>query len=109
MEALSPELEMIILKLSKGVRFGLYDNGETCYFEDGKKVNYNELWAAIRIIKKLSPGHRKTLFDLYPDLFMGTFSYKFSKYRFARLFLVGIFGLNKQRALHGHLPRVPIP
>ncbi len=90
MEALTERLEMIIYKLSQGVRFGLYENGDSCYFEDGKKVNYGELWTAIRIIKKLGPVHRKTLFELYPDLFMGTFPYKFPKYKFTRIFLEGI-------------------
>ncbi len=111
MVALSSRLDIIIYKLAHGVRFGLYENGETCYFADGKKVNYHELWTAIRIIKKLGPGHRKTLFELYPDQFLGTFPYKFSKYRLTitRIFLVGIFRFNEQKFLYGYLPHVSIP
>jgi hypothetical protein len=109
MEAFTSRIEVIINHLDKGVRFGLYDGGNSCYFEDGKKVNYHELWTAIRILNKLEAGHRRTLYNLYPDLFMGTFPYKFSKYRLTRKVIVELFGWGKSRYYHGYLPKVSIP
>ncbi len=93
MEIMTLNIELIIDKLSRGVSFGLYDNGNACYFADGTRVNYHDLWAAIRILNKLGNGHKKTLFELYPDNFLGTFPYKYSNYRLTKRILGMIFGV----------------
>ncbi len=85
------KMENISAKLSRGVNFGLYDNG--CYFDDGTKVNYHDLWAAIRVANNLDAGHQKTLFDLYPNNFRGSFSHKFTRYRQTKKLLCMIFGV----------------
>jgi len=97
MEATAARIEIIMINLNKKVRFGLYEDGKYCYFENGLKVNYHELWTAIRILNKLDAVHKRTLYDLYPTLFMGTFPHKFSKYRLTRKVMVEILGWRKPR------------
>lgn len=69
--------ELIANKLRRGMKFGLYQSGRSCYMADGMKLNYDELWAIVRQIKELKPGHNATLAELYPDSFLGMFSYRF--------------------------------
>ena len=84
------KIKNITIKLIDGIRFGLYDSGSTCYFEDGTRVNYHDLWKAIRLLNNLEIGHKKTLYELYPNTFLGTSSRNFSKLRLTRKF-VGVF------------------
>ncbi len=65
-----------------------------CYFQDGEKVSYNDLWKALRIKYNLDGRHNKTLPQLYPDSFIGVVPQKISKYKwenrqaFRSMFLV---------------------
>ena len=87
------KIDNIIAKLKHGIKFGMYNGGSDCYFEDGTKVHYEDLWRAIRTLNNLEMGHKKTLFELYPGTFAGTFPHNFSKYRLTKKFLGMIFGL----------------
>ena len=73
----SAQQNFIISKLRAGVKFGLYDGGKTCYFEDGTKVDYQELWDAVRTMNNLGKVHNKTLFELCPDTYKGIFRHRF--------------------------------
>ena len=75
--------QIIIEKLNNGGQFGLYEGGTSCYFDDGTKVHYRDLWAALRIIHNLDTNHHKTLSELCPG-FKGTFSNKFSGQKLVR-------------------------
>ena len=73
-------IDQIILKLKKEKRFGLFDVhndvGGTWQFEGGRRMSEKDLWEALRVIHDLKPGHGKTLKQLCPDTYVGTFSYK---------------------------------
>ena len=76
------------------MKFGLYDGGRSCYFEDGMRVNYKELWVALREIHNLETSHNKTLFELCPDTYLGIFPYKFQKFTWTKKILSLIPGLH---------------
>ena len=77
--------QRIVEKLQNGMSFGLFENGSKCYFEDGEKVGYHDLWKALRIVHELPDGaHHKTLPGLCPDTFVGTFMCKFSKHNWKK-------------------------
>lgn len=75
--------EKILVKLKAGIKFGLYENGKTCYLADGSKVDYEELWRALRLINNLKSGHNMSLMDLCPSTFQGNFQSKF-RYRWIK-------------------------
>ena len=71
----------IIEKLSDGIPFGLFEEGQKCYFKDGEQCHYIDLWKAVRIMYELGDGtHNKTLYGLFPDTFEGVFDKKFSRH-----------------------------
>jgi len=73
-------VEQIITRLKKKKRFGLFDihnnMGGNWQFEDGRRMKEKHLWEALKIIHNLEPGHGKTLKQLCPHTYVGTFSYK---------------------------------
>jgi hypothetical protein len=75
---------VIIDKFNSGELFGLFEEEKKCYFEDGTKVSYSALWAALRVMHQLPPAHHKNLAELCPDTFVGTFDYKYSKHKWKR-------------------------
>jgi hypothetical protein len=78
------QLQSIIEKLKKGMLFGLFENGDKCYFQDGVRVSYTELWIAIRKYYNLPIRHNNTLTEVCKELFVGNHSYKFSQHKWAR-------------------------
>jgi len=79
-------IQNIINKINAGFHFALFEGSQmSCYFEDGEKVSYNDLWKALRIIHNLGDGvHHKTIHGLCPDLYEGTFNHKFSKHQWKK-------------------------
>ena len=69
------------------MKFGLYDGGKSCYFEDGTRVDYQQLWDALRAMYNLGKAHSKTLYDLCPNTYMGVFSHKFHKFMWTKKIL----------------------
>ncbi len=71
-------IEEIIERLKEGEKFGLFDaskaNGGTYYFEDGSRMRNEDLWEALRVMNNLEYGHGKTLRELCPNNFIGTFN-----------------------------------
>lgn len=67
----------VISKLNTGMKFGLFGSAQICYFQDGSKVKYSELWAAIKEIHNLKNAHNKTLSELYPGTYAGAYSYNY--------------------------------
>jgi hypothetical protein len=77
---ITEEIKFIVDKLSRKEKFGLYDKGSKCYFEDGTRIGYQSLWKAIRIVNKIEDGTQcKTLGEECPDTYLGSFNRKFSK------------------------------
>ncbi|MBC7555066.1 MAG: hypothetical protein H7257_13945 [Taibaiella sp.] len=75
----------IIEKLKSGVSFGLFEDGQKCYFRDGEKFRYTDLWKAVRIMFDLGAGaHNKTLFGLFPDTFEGVHDHRYSRHSWKR-------------------------
>jgi hypothetical protein len=78
------KVEQIITRLKKKLRFGLFDIhnalGGTWYFEDGRHMKETDLWEALRIMHNLQPGHGKTLKQLCPRNYEGSFSYTFREH-----------------------------
>ncbi len=77
------KLEAIIEKLNKGMHFGLFDDGNKCYFQDGEHVSYTDLWKSLHMVHKLD-HHHKTLPEICPDTFVGAFKYKFSRHKWKK-------------------------
>ena len=73
--------QTIIDKLDSGMKFGLFEKGMKCYFEDGTHIGYNELWKAIRLAKDLSERANKSLQQLYPDSYVGSHRYKHTRHK----------------------------
>jgi len=72
----------VVDELTNHTSFGLFEDGHTCYFQDGTQVSCTDLWMALRIVHHLPFGMiHKTLLELCPDTFVGTFPYKFSKHQ----------------------------
>ena len=81
-------------RLDKGMKFGLYEGGKICYFDDGTSVGQTELWQMVRNQKHLDTTDSNiTLTELYPDTYIGVFKHKFSTYRISRKFFGYIFGV----------------
>ncbi len=76
--------QQVIDKLLAGKRFGLFGASIDCYFEDGTRVSYNDLWKALKKIHNLEPGHQQKLQDLCPDTYAGTYSYNYFWHRWKR-------------------------
>jgi len=75
------ELDNVISKINNGEKFGLFDNGERCYFRDGSKVSYTLLWRAVKITKQIEDGQPcGSLRQLYPELFVGSHNYRYSRH-----------------------------
>jgi hypothetical protein len=91
---LTGQQNMIITKLNKGVKFGMYDGGKSCYFEDGTRVDYKDLWDAIRTINNLDRSHSKTIFELCPNNYLGTFPHKFGKHKWRKRVMALFSGSN---------------
>jgi len=87
------QLQVILNKLASRVKFGLYESGRCCYFEDATKVYYHDLWDAVRIANKMERGHKKNLAELYPDLFLGVFPHKFQRHKSTKRLLLSMFGI----------------
>ena len=71
--------QVIIDKINDGIKFGLYEGGKVCFFDDGTHVSYSELWTVLRIMNNLEIGHKRTLFELCPETYRGVFPFKFSR------------------------------
>ncbi len=77
-------LNEIIGKLSSGMKFGLFEKGMKCYFQDGTHVSYNDLWKAVRLFNNMDSRSSQSLFQLCPDTYVGAHSYKYSKHNWKR-------------------------
>lgn len=77
--------QRIVDKLKQGMKFGLFEDGNKCYFQNGEKVSYTDLWRALREVHELENGtSHKTIPELCPDTFVGIFPYKFSKHNWKK-------------------------
>lgn len=75
----------IVDKLLKGIHFGLFHDGQRCFFQDGTEVSYSTLWLALRAAFDIPPGPcKKTISEICPDLFEGTFPYGHSRHRWKK-------------------------
>ena len=74
-------IQSIIDKLNKGVKFGLFENGKKCYFQDGERVSYTDLWEALREVHLVeNRSSHKTIHELCPDTYEGVFPYRYSSH-----------------------------
>jgi len=81
----SAEIKQVIIdKIKNGTRFGLFESGKKCFFEDGRQVGYSDLWAAVRQMHGLDETNKKSLLTLCPDTYIGSFGYKFSKHNWKK-------------------------
>ena len=79
-------IEMIVQKLSNGEQFGMFGQDTKVYFRDGTKVRYKILWKAVPIFLKIKDNlSGKTLLELLPDLFIGTYGYPYTKHKWNKL------------------------
>ena len=84
----STKYQKIIEKISNGLKFGLFEDGNKCYFQDGEQVSYNDLWKALRMKYELDGSHKKTIPQLCPESFIGVVPHKFSKIRWGYMQLM---------------------
>jgi hypothetical protein len=78
------QIEHIVEKLKNGELFGLFEDGHRCYFQDGQKVNYTDLWKALRVVHNITGGNTKTLDELCPETFVGVHPYKPSRHNWKK-------------------------
>ncbi len=76
--------EIILGKLKSNMLFGLFEDGRKCYFRYSAKVSYTDPWKALRELHGEENIHHKTLPEICPDLFVGTFNYDFSKHKWKK-------------------------
>lgn len=74
----------IVEKLNGGMKFGMFDKGMKCYFEDGTHVSYNDLWKAVRDINGEEAGSGKTLSQLCPETYVGAHTYKHNRHNWKK-------------------------
>ena len=75
----------VMEKLSNKIPFGLFEDGKKCYFADGEQVHYKDLWTAIKKMPQTTDEIRgKTLNQLFPDIFEGSFPYKHSRHNWKK-------------------------
>lgn len=74
----------IVNRLRQGMKFGLFENGMRCYFQDGTHISYNDLWKAIRIYQGTEGVEKRSLSQLYPDTFIGTHAHKYSRHNWKK-------------------------
>ncbi len=74
----------IITRLNQGMKFGLFENGMKCYFQDGTHISYNDLWRAIRLQGNLETAEKRSLSQLCPDTYVGTHPYKYSRHNWKK-------------------------
>jgi hypothetical protein len=79
------ELGKIIDKLEDEMQFGIFENGMKCFFQDGTKVSYSDLWRAVRIVKNINATtSNSTLFQLFPETFVGSHPHKWFQHRWTK-------------------------
>ncbi len=74
----------IVEKLNRGMKFGLFEKGMKCYFQDGTHIGYNELWKAIKLQQNLETTGHKSLAQLCPDTYVGSYTYKHSRHNWKK-------------------------
>ncbi|MBX2904468.1 MAG: hypothetical protein KF744_00415 [Taibaiella sp.] len=74
----------IVNRLRQGMKFGLFENGMRCYFQDGTHISYNDLWKAIRIHQGTEGVEKRSLSQLCPDTFVGTHAHKYSRHNWKK-------------------------
>jgi len=77
-------IESIIEKLNRGLLFGLFEDGNKCYFQDGVRESYTDLWIAVRRLYGLPARHNRTLAEICKETFVGNYSYKASKHKWIK-------------------------
>lgn len=70
----------IINRLKLGMKFGLFENGMKCYFQDGKHISYNDLWKAIRLTSNEEDIQKRSLAQICPDTYVGAHPYKYTRH-----------------------------
>jgi len=73
----------VVDKLKNRMPFGLFEQNQTCYFQDGDKVRYSHLWIALKILFGEEIRHKR-LREICPDMFEGSFPYAFAKHSWKR-------------------------
>lgn len=73
-------VEIIKDKLSNGLKFGLFEKGSKCYFQDGTHVSYSDLWKAVKAYHNIDTSTTKTLSQLCPESYVGTHDYSYKKH-----------------------------
>lgn len=74
----------IVSRLAKGMKFGLFENGMRCYFQDGTQISYNDLWKAIRIYNGTQGVEKRSLAQICPDTFVGAHPYKYTRHNWKK-------------------------
>ncbi|MBE2289575.1 MAG: hypothetical protein IAE95_08480 [Chitinophagaceae bacterium] len=70
----------IIERLDRGMKFGLFENGNKCYFQDGLQIAYTDLWQAIKLRFNSADVSKMPLSQICPDAYVGAHTYKFSRH-----------------------------
>jgi hypothetical protein len=81
---LEGKYEEIVNRLKLGMKFGLFENGMKCYFQDGKHISYNDLWKAIRLANQEEDIQKKSLAQICPDTYVGAHSYKYTQHKWKK-------------------------
>ena len=78
------QFQHVIEKLKHNERFGLFERGQICCFEDGTRVDYSTIWRAMKEVYPAELIRHKTMAQICPDSFVGSFSHTFARHDWIR-------------------------
>ena len=84
---------IIANKLRSGQKFGMFDKGMKCCFDDGSQVSYNDLWKAIAIVYSPEEIVGKSLVQLFPTTFTGVHQQKHRSQKWGKNSIFAFLGL----------------
>ena len=84
---------IIANKLRSGQKFGMFDKGMKCYFDDGSQVSYNDLWKAIAVVYSPEEIAGKSLIQLFPTTFTGVHQHKHRAQKWGKKSIFAFLGL----------------
>lgn len=77
--------ETIVEKLERGEKFGLFEESNKCFFEDGSRASYELLWKAVRTVNGIEERALcKSLAEEFPYAFVGVHKHKHSRHNWKK-------------------------
>ncbi len=73
-------IDNVVSRLRSGIKFGIFGYEAHCYFQDGFRAGYNDLWKAVRIVNGIEGRPCKRLAEEFPSAYVGSFAHKYTRH-----------------------------